>query len=131
MKVSGFTIARNAEKLYYPIKESILSILPIVDEFIVALGKGDEDDQSRELIESIGDKKIKIIDTVWDDTLREGGKVLALETNKALRAVSPDSDWCFYLQGDEVIHEKYLPDIRHSMENYLDDTKVEGLLFKI
>jgi hypothetical protein len=50
MKISGFTMVRNAEKLYFPIKESILSVLPVVDEFIVALGDGD--DNTRGLIES-------------------------------------------------------------------------------
>jgi hypothetical protein len=37
-------MVRNATKYYFPIKESILSILPIVDEFIIALGKGDKGD---------------------------------------------------------------------------------------
>ena len=67
MKISGFSMVRNATKLYYPIKEAIMSILPICDEFIVAVGKGDEDDYTREEIESIGSDKIKIIDTVWDE----------------------------------------------------------------
>ena len=35
MKISGFTMVRNAGKYYFPIKESIQSVLPIVDEFIV------------------------------------------------------------------------------------------------
>ncbi|MGH7953853.1 MAG: glycosyltransferase, partial [Limisphaerales bacterium] len=38
MKVSGFTFLRNGQKFGYPFVESIRSILPIVDEFVVALG---------------------------------------------------------------------------------------------
>jgi len=34
-------MVKNASKFYFPIKESIQSILPIVDEFIVALGDCD------------------------------------------------------------------------------------------
>lgn len=127
MFVSGFTIARNVVKFDYPIVEAIKSILPLCDEFVVAVGKSD--DNTLEVIQSINDPKIKIIETVWDDTLREGGKVLADETNKAYDAISGKADWCFYIQGDEVIHEKYLPAIKEGMLKWKDDKSVEGLLF--
>jgi len=127
MKVSGFTIVRNAIKYDYPIVEAINSILPVCDEMIVAVGRSDDDTLG--LIRSINSPKIKIIETVWDDNLREGGKVLADETNKAFAAISPDSDWCFYIQGDEIVHEKYLPAIKEAMQKYKDDKIVEGLLF--
>lgn len=128
MKVSGFSFIRNAIKYDYPIVEAITSILPICDEFIVAIGKSD--DETEALINSIGSDKIKIIHTVWDDTLREGGRVLALETDKAFQAISADTDWCFYIQGDECVHEKYLPVIRQEMQNQINNLNVEGLLFK-
>lgn len=128
MKVSGFTFIRNAVKFDYPIVESIRSILPIVDEFIVLVGKSE--DNTLALIESIGSSKIKIASSVWDDTLREGGRVLAVETDKAFRLISEDSDWAFYLQGDEAIHEKFLPIIQKAMLDNLDAKEVEGLLFK-
>lgn len=127
MKVSGFTFIRNAIKFDYPVVEAINSILPICDEFIVALGNSDDD--TRSLIESINSTKIKIIDTIWDDSLREGGRVLALETDKAFDAISADTDWCFYIQGDECVHEKYLPIIKSAMQENLDNKNVEGLLF--
>jgi hypothetical protein len=127
MFVSGFTIARNVVKFDYPIIEAIKSILPLCDEFIVAVGKSE--DETLQLIRSINDPKIKIVETVWDDTLREGGKVLADETNKAFDAISPKADWCFYIQGDEVIHEKYLPSIKEGMMKWKDDQSVDGLLF--
>lgn len=130
MKVCGFTIVKNAAKLYYPIKESILSILPLCDKFIIALGDCDSDDTTRELLESIGSPKIEIFDTVWDKTLQKGGKVLAVETNKAFDAIPTEYDWCFYLQADEVVHEEYHSEIKAAMEKYLNDTEVEGLLFK-
>ncbi|MEY4540633.1 MAG: hypothetical protein RLZZ306_2390 [Bacteroidota bacterium] len=128
MFVSGFTFVRNAIKFDYPIVEAITSILPVCDEVIVAVGNSDDD--TLELIRSINSPKIKIIETVWDDTLREGGKVLAVETNKALAAVSKEADWCFYIQGDEVVHEQYLPNIRQAMQDNLHDQEVDGLLFK-
>lgn len=127
MKVSGFTFIRNAILFDYPIVEAINSILPICDEFVVAVGQSE--DQTIELIQSINSPKIKIIETQWDDSLREGGRVLAVETDKAFAAISKDTDWCFYIQGDECVHEKYLPIIKSEMEKCIADKKIEGLLF--
>ena len=127
MKISGFTIIRNAINFDYPVVEAITSVLPLCDEFVVAVGKSE--DETLDLIKKIDSPKIKIIETLWDDHLREGGRVLALETDKAYRAISPDTDWCFYIQSDEVIHEQDYVAIRSAMEQYLDDKKVEGLVF--
>jgi hypothetical protein len=127
MKVAGFTIVRNAVKYDYPIVEAITSVLPLCDEFIVAVGNGE--DNTLDLIQAINSPKIRIIHTIWDDTLREGGRVLAVETDKAFQAVSSDVDWCFYIQADEVVHEKYYDTIRQAMAKYKDDMAVDGLLF--
>lgn len=128
MKISGFTIVRNAIKYDYPIVEAITSILPICDELVVAVGNSDDDTLA--LIKAIDSPKIKIIETTWNDSLREGGQVLANETNKAFSAVAKGSDWAFYIQGDEVIHEDYLPIIKSAMLDNKDNEQVEGLLFK-
>lgn len=128
MKVTGFTFVRNAIQYDYPVVEAIRSILPICDDFVVAVG--DSKDDTLKLIENIDSSKIKIINTVWDDSMREGGKVLAVETDKAFQAISNDSDWCFYIQSDEVVHEKYLNTIYNSMKQWKDSPEVDGLLFK-
>ncbi|RPH32331.1 MAG: glycosyltransferase family 2 protein [Bacteroidales bacterium] len=128
MKVCGFTIVRNAIKYDYPVVESIKSVLPLCDLFVVAVGNSD--DGTLELIKGIDPVKIKIIETVWDDSLRKGGQVLAVETNKAFDAIPTDFDWCFYIQADEVIHENSYQTIRNEMEKWLNFSEVEGLLFK-
>ena len=127
MKISGFTFVRNAITFDYPVFESIQSILPIVDEFIVVLGNSD--DKTESLILSIQSPKIKIIHSVWDDSLRSGGRVLALETDKALAAVSKDSDWAFYIQADEVVHEQFHKQAVEQMLLWKDHKEVQGLLF--
>jgi hypothetical protein len=127
MKIAGFTIVRNAVKYDYPIVEAITSVLPLCDEFIVSVGNGE--DNTLDLIQAINSPKIRIIHTVWDDTLREGGRVLAVETDKAFQAVSPDADWCFYIQADEVVHEKYYDTIRQAMTKHKDNQAIDGLLF--
>jgi hypothetical protein len=128
MKVSGFTFIRNAIKYDYPIIEAIKSILPACDELVVAVGNSEDDTHG--LIQSIGSDKIRIIETVWDDSIRMGGKTFAMEASKAFEAVSKDADWCFYIQGDEVLHEQYLPVVRAAMLENLQRKDVDGLLFR-
>jgi hypothetical protein len=126
MRVSGFTIVRNAVKYDYPIVEAITSILPLCDEIVIAVGQSD--DQSLDLVRNINSSKIRIIETVWDSSQRKGGRTFALETDKAFRAIQENSDWGFYIQADEIVHEKYHAAIRKAMETYKDDPGVEGLL---
>lgn len=127
MKVSGFTIVRNGQKFDYPFIESIRSLLPLCDEVIVAVGNSEDD--TLLMVQAISSPKIRIIQTIWDDSLREGGRVLAVETDKAKAAISPDADWCIYLQADEVLHEQDYPEVRSAMEKNLADKRVDGLLF--
>lgn len=127
MKVCGFTFIRNAEKLDFPIVEAITSVLPVCDYFVVAVGKSD--DNTRKIIQNISPEKITIVDTVWDENLKKGGAVYADETNKAFDAIPDEYDWCFYIQGDEVLHEKYIEPIKQAMLDNLDKKDVEGLLF--
>lgn len=128
MKVAGFTIIKNAVLNDYPIVEAVKSILPMVNEMIILIG--DCADETIALIESIQDPKIKIHHSQWDPALRSGGAVLAVETNKAMQYISPDADWAFYIQGDEVVHEQYHATILKACNEYKDAQAVEGLLFK-
>lgn len=128
MKISGFSFARNAVKLYYPITEAIRSILPMVDEFVVAVGEGDEEDTTRGEIESIGNPKIRIIDTIWEKEYCTRGAINAIQTDIAKQACT--GDWLFYLQADEVVHEKHLSIIRRRCQELHDNETIEGLLFK-
>jgi len=124
MRISGFTIARNVIKFNYPILESIHSILPICDEFIVNVGNSEDD--TLNLIRSIDSDKIKIIENVWDSS--EGSEVLSTQTNLALRRCS--GDWAFYLQSDEVIHEQDLEKLKSVMQRYYSDQQVDALRFR-
>lgn len=124
-RISGFTVIRNAVLMGYPVVEAIRSILPVVDDYIVAVGAGDDD--TRGLIETIDDPKLRIVDTFWDTTRTRGGQVLSEKTNEALALCS--GDWCFCLQADELVHERDLPAIRAACERYRQDARVEALLF--
>ena len=125
MRISGFTIARQAIALGYPLEESIRSLLPLVDEMIV--GVGDGDDGTWELVQSIGDAKIAAFRSTWDATRRHGGEVLSQETNKALARCR--GDWGIYLQADEVLHEDELPALRAALVRH-DARRTEALSFR-
>lgn len=122
MKVSGFTIVRNAVKFNYPALESIRSILPICDEFIVNVGKSEDDTLG--LIKSINSPKIRIVETDWD--FSKGNIELSHQTNIALKECK--GDWAFYLQSDELVHEADLPKLRRCMEDSLNKD-VDALRF--
>lgn len=102
MKISGFTFVRNAVVFSYPVIESLRSLLPLCDEVIVAAGKSDDD--TLDLLLSLNNPKLKIIETEWDPNLKKGGMIYSQQTNLALENCK--GDWCIYLQADEVLHEK-------------------------
>ena len=126
IKISGFTVIRNGVLMGYPVVESIRSLLPIVDEFVVGIGQSD--DNTKELIMAIGDPKIKIFDSFWDTAKTKGGLILSEKTNEALDRC--ENDWCFYIQADEVVHEVDLPVIHRALLAHGNDPRVQGLLFK-
>ncbi|KXK56599.1 MAG: glycosyltransferase [Chlorobi bacterium] len=124
--ISGFSFVRNARKFDFPLVESLRSLLPLCDELVVAVGAGEDD--TLEMVQGIGDDRIRIVETVWDDSLREGGRVLAQQTNIALAECR--GDWCIYLQADEVIHEEDHQLLRQMIQQAHNDPNVEALLMR-
>ena len=129
MKVSGFTFLRNGQKLGYPFAESIRSVLPIVDEFVIALGPCDDD--TEKMVRAIGDPKIRIIPTQWNERIRNDYSIkgFVYGQQKSIALFNCTGDWAFYLEGDELVHEDELPKIRAAMERHLEDERVEALVF--
>ncbi len=125
MRVSGFTFIRNGARLNYPFVESIRSALPVVDEFVVAVGASDDD--TRERIVAIGDPKIRIVDTVWNPILVKRGFVLAQQ--KMIALYNCTGDWAFYIEGDEVLHEDDQAAVTAAMKRHHDNPEVEALWF--
>jgi hypothetical protein len=129
MIISGFTFLRNGQRFGYPFVASIRSILPIVDEFVIALGPCDDD--TGKMLREIGDPKIRIIPTQWNEHIRGDYSVkgFVYGQQKSIALFNCTGDWAFYLEADEVLHENDLPKIRDAMEKYLDDQRVEALAF--
>ena len=124
VRVSGFTIVRNAIKLDFPVEASIRSILPICDEVVVNVGRSEDD--TLELIRSIEDPKIRILETDWEMSRRN--TVLGHETHRAMRACA--HPWGVYIQADEVLHEHGAEVLAQAIERSDTDPRVEGLLVR-
>ena len=127
MFISGFTIVKNAVKNDYPVIESIESVLPVVDEMIVLIG--DCEDDTVNLVKSIKSSKIIIHHSVWDASIRDGGSILAMETNKALKLINPNATWALYIQADELLHERDHDNITAACHKFADEKAVDGFLF--
>ena len=124
VKVSGFTIVRNAVKLDFPLEASIRSIAPVCDEIVVNVGRSDDD--TLDLVRSIREPKIRILETDWDMTI--ANRVLGQETLRAMRACR--HPWGIYIQADEVLHERGAAELDRAIERHDGDPRVEGLLVR-
>lgn len=129
MKISGFTFLRNGQKLGYPFVASIRSILPLVDEFVIALGPCDDDTEA--MVREINDPKIRLLPTQWNERIQSGYSVkgFVYGQQKSIALFNCTGDWAFYLEADEVLHEDDLPKIRAAMTKHLGDPRVEALAF--
>jgi len=125
MKISAFTFIRNGQMLGYPFVESIKSVLPIVDEFIVNIGPSE--DNTEDLIKKIDNKKIKIIKSSWAEKMNDKGFVYGHQ--KMIAQFNCSGDWLFYVEGDEVYHEKDIKKIKSVFNKYKNDKNVEALAF--
>ena len=106
-------------------EESISSILPLCDEYVAVIGQSDDDTLER--VKAIGDPKIRIVETVWNENMNDRGFIYGQQ--KMIGMFHCTGDWAFYLEGDEVLHETELPTFRESMERYIDDPEVEAFYF--
>ena len=122
MKISGFTFIRNGLALGYPFVPAIQSLLPLCDEIIVNVPRSTDDTLAA--VRKIGDPKIRIIESEWDEALRTAGLAMSHHTNIALRECT--GDWCVYIQGDEVLHEETLPLMRAAMEREVNNPACRG-----
>jgi len=125
MKVSGFTFIKNGQILGYPFIQSIQSILPIADEFAVNVGFGE--DATLELVNSIKSKKIRVIQSEWNENMTYKGFVYGQQ--KMIAQYSCTGDWLFYIEGDEIYHEQDIKNIRALMNEHLKNPKIEAMAF--
>jgi hypothetical protein len=122
--LSGFTLVRNAIKLDFPIVPAIRSVLEVCDEVVVNVGKSE--DETRDLVGSVADPRVRILDTEWD--LSKKNAMLSIETQRAMDACR--GAWGIYIQADEVLHERGARLLKDAAQEWDGDARVEGLLVR-
>ncbi|MCF8057865.1 MAG: hypothetical protein K9K67_01105 [Bacteriovoracaceae bacterium] len=107
----GLTLLRNGLKYDYPFKECLAALTDLCEQSFIALG--DSEDGTEKEVQKF--ENLTIIPTTWDMSLMgDGGKILSQQTNVALEALRKEykTGWGFYLQTDELIHEKDFDQIK-------------------
>lgn len=124
--ISGLAILRNGVRLDYPFVESIRSAAPICDEFVVVVGKSEDDTLER--VRALDVPGLRVIETEWSPRVEPAHCVLAQQTNIGMHQTR--GVWCLYLQANDVLHEDALPGLRELAERHADDDEVEAMLFE-
>ena len=110
MNISGFTVLRDGVSLGYPFVESILSLLPACDEYVISEGYSKDDTYYwLERLQKRYPQKIRLFRDHWPEGVTGGqaiGKIQA-RTLKRCR-----SRWAYLLQADEIMPELNLPYLR-------------------
>ena len=110
---------KNVIRQGYPVAEAIASSLPICDEFLIS--DGYSNDGTFEMLQKIAslNKKIKLSRIEWE---KKDLTVLADVSNKLREQCS--SDYLFYIQAAEVVHEanvkmlRAIPDLFPETETF-------------
>lgn len=113
--LGGTMFVRNGIRYDYCFREAIASLLSFCDK-VVVVDAGSDDGTDDELIEiqEANPDKLKIIldDSVaWNSI--PGKEKLVHYTDEAIRFL--ETDWNFYLQADEILHETSIPWIRRAI----------------
>jgi len=89
---------------------------------------GKSDDGTLELLQSIKNSKLHIIETIWDEQIRQDGWIYSEQTNIALSHCT--GDWMIYLQADEAMHEDDYALLREEIHKADTNPQIEALLFE-
>lgn len=96
--ITAHIVLYNCNRILYPWREAIASVLPVVDE-VIAVDCGSNDGTSEEIDRLAASAPIRILTGHWGDK----SEILSEMTNLAISQVK--TDYHFQIQADEVLHE--------------------------
>lgn len=119
MKLAGATFIRNGITYDYCYRETIECLLEFCDHvFVVDAGSDDGTCEDIETITSPNLTLIKRPKQEWIATEGKGRTKLCYFTDIALKAADDAGyDYTFYLQCDEIVHERSYPYIREAIKS--------------
>ena len=109
MKISGILVIKNGLSGGFPFLEAVLSIMPVVDEFLIV--DGGSSDGTWEILGDLQRKfpgKVQLFSRVWE--VSPSFESIDASFNEMVSKVT--GDWIFVAQGDEIWHEKDLKNMR-------------------
>lgn len=117
MRLTGIASFKNIVSLGYPAIEAALSIMPVVDEFLINDGGSDDDTWLYlEKLQVIYPGKVKLYSIPW------GGQNCCKEFDASLNNLiwEAKGNWIIEAQGDELWHEEDISALRHLIEELHD-----------
>lgn len=122
-KIAGITLAKNATKFDYHIKETVLCLLSCTDHVYVACAQSEDDTMDILFnLKKAYPKQITLIDVgrTWDAI--DSKERLSACTNVAIEQAEKDGyPWVFYLQADEICHPDSYKYIKAVVQMYPED----------
>lgn len=112
MNITGINTIRNGIENGYPLVESILSVLPLVDEYLV--NDGGSTDGTLETLKKMEATFSKIRLFQMDDTPNVRWDCVSDVLNHFINIA--EGDWIFLGNMDELLHERDIPQIRGFIE---------------
>jgi len=120
--ISVCFVIKNGLVNGYPFWESLLSCCSFADEIVISEGYSrDRTYDALKVFQERHPNKVKLFRTNWDRFRSGCGEVIAKVSSEAISKCS--RQWVYYLQADEIIHEKNIEFIRNIPSSKFNSVK--------
>ncbi len=117
--ISGCVAARNSVKFGYPLRECLESLVPICDEVVLAYDPTTDDGTPELAIRLRDELGIVLFESPWDMNNMKKGLEIGHQSQVAMDACSPSTEWRLCVQQDEAFHEEDHSKIQELVRNDL------------
>lgn len=103
--ISGCVAARNSVKFGYPLRQCLQSLRPICDEVILSYDPTTDDGTPELALQLRDELDLVLVESPWDMSNMEKGLEIGHQSQVAVEACSPRTEWRLCVQQDEAFHE--------------------------
>lgn len=123
MKISGILAIKNGISGGFPFLEAVLSIMPVVDEFLIV--DGGSNDGTWEILNDLREMfpgKVGLFRHDW----KVSPSFESIDASFNEMVSQATGDWIFVAEGDEIWHEKDLKNMREFI-SFADEEKYNAI----